>query len=137
MKHNPPYRILLLAILAAALALGATACGGSSGGGSSSAGSGGGDGSGAPIDATLKDFSITLSKAHVAPGTYTFHVFNNGPSSHNLTVDGPGVSAQGTPTFPAGGTETLTVTLRAGSYDIYCSVPGHKQAGMDAKLTVA
>ena len=78
MKHNPPYRILLLAILAAALALGATACGGSSGGGSSSAGSGGGDGSGAPIDATLKDFSITLSKAHVAPGTYTFQRAQDG-----------------------------------------------------------
>jgi uncharacterized cupredoxin-like copper-binding protein len=28
------------------------------------------------------------------------------------------------------------VTLSSGSYDFYCSVPGHKQAGMDVNVTV-
>ena len=72
----------------------------------------------------------------MTPGTYTFHVTNQGPSAHNLTVNGPGVNQQGTSTFASGGSEDLTVTLQAGTYELYCSVPGHKQAGMDTSITV-
>jgi uncharacterized cupredoxin-like copper-binding protein len=41
-----------------------------------------------------------------------------------------------TPTFAAGGSMDLTVTLENGSYDLFCSVPGHKQLGMDTHLIV-
>ncbi|HEX5196982.1 MAG TPA: hypothetical protein VFW26_07245, partial [Gaiellales bacterium] len=93
--------------------------------------------SGKTIDVALKDFSIAVaSTGSLAPGTYTFHVTNNGPSSHNLTVTGPGVSDKATPTFAAGGTMDLTVTLKHGTYDLFCSVPSHKQLGMDTHLTV-
>jgi len=86
---------------------------------------------------TLKDFSITVTGgSNLAPGTYTFHVTNQGPSAHNLTVNGPGVSDQATPTFQAG-TQDLTVKLAKGSYELFCSVPGHKQAGMDTHVTVS
>ena len=140
MDMKSPHRILLLAILAAALTLGATACGGGSsgggGGGSSSAGGGGGGG-GTPISASEKDFSITLAKTTVSPGTYTFHVVNNGPSSHDLTINGPGVANQKTSLLSSGSSQDLTVTLTSGTYDVYCSVPGHKAAGMDTKLTVS
>ena len=37
--------------------------------------------------------------------------------------------------FPSG-TKKLTVTLQNGTYDFFCSVPGHKAAGMDVKVTV-
>jgi uncharacterized cupredoxin-like copper-binding protein len=30
----------------------------------------------------------------------------------------------------------LTVSLKAGTYTLYCTVPGHKAAGMVAKLTI-
>ena len=136
-------RIALILALVGAVTLAASACGSSSGGGSSAttgteaAGGGGGGGSGTPIEVTLKDYSIDVaSTGSLAPGTYTFHVTNNGPSSHNLTVDGPGVSDKATSTFAAGGSEDLTVTLKSGSYDLFCSVPGHKQLGMDTSLTV-
>ena len=137
-------RIALILALVGAVTLAASACGSSSSGGGSSAttgteaaGGGGGGGSGTPIDVTLKDYSIDVaSTGSLAPGTYTFHVTNNGPSSHNLTVDGPGVSDKATSTFAAGGSEDLTVTLKSGSYDLFCSVPGHKQLGMDTSLTV-
>jgi uncharacterized cupredoxin-like copper-binding protein len=40
-----------------------------------------------------------------------------------------------TPTF-MGGTKTLKLTLKAGTYTYYCSVPGHRAAGMQGTLTV-
>jgi len=135
-------RTALILALAGALTIAASACGSSSGTGSSAgtvtaAGGGGGAASGKTIDVTLKDFSIAVaSTGSLAPGTYTFHVTNNGPSSHNLTIDGPGVSGKATPTFAAGGSQDLTVTLQNGSYDLFCSVPSHKQLGMDTHLTV-
>jgi uncharacterized cupredoxin-like copper-binding protein len=125
-------RSLRVATAAAALILVLAACGGGGGGGSSSAPAS----SGKKIDVTLKDFSITVAGgSSVQAGTYTFVVTNQGPSDHNLTVNGPGVSNQATPTFGKG-TKDLTVTLKSGTYDLYCSVPGHKALGMDTKLTV-
>jgi len=89
------------------------------------------------VDVTLKNFSITVSGGTtLAAGTYTFHVSNSGPLGHNLTIDGPGVSDATTGTFNAGGTADLTVTLKDGTYEFYCSVPGHKELGMDDTVTV-
>jgi plastocyanin len=145
MTHLPFARTALTLALVGAVTLAASACGSSSssGAGSSSttiteaAGGGGGGASGKTIDVTLKDFSIDVaSTGSLAPGTYTFHVTNNGPSSHNLTINGPGVSDKATPTFAAGGSMDLTVTLKNGSYDLFCSVPGHKQLGMDTHLSL-
>ena len=56
-------------------------------------------------------------------------------SGHNLTIEGPGVNDQATPTFTSG-TQSLTVTLKNGSYELFCSVSGHKEAGMDVNVTV-
>jgi plastocyanin len=145
MTHLRFTRTALILALVGAVTLAASACGSSSSSGSSNsptpitpaAAGGGGGSNSSPIDVTLKDYSIDVaSTGSLAPGTYTFHVTNNGPSSHNLTVNGPGVSDKATPTFAAGGSMDLTVTLKNGSYDLFCSVPGHKQLGMDTSLTV-
>jgi plastocyanin len=147
MRLHTHIRTLALVVIPAALVLAAAACGGSSSsdnsssppatsstGGSTAMASGGG----ASVDVALKDFSISVSGGgSMAPGQYTFHVSNDGPSAHNLTIDGPGVEDAATPTFSSGETEDLTVTLQSGSYELFCSVPGHKQAGMETKLTVS
>jgi plastocyanin len=125
----------LLLVLALGLALTLAGCGGSSSSSSASSASGA-SGNGTPIAVTLKDFSISMDKQPTAAGAYTFTVTNAGPSSHNLTVSGPGVTNQATPTF-ASGTQTLTVTLQSGTYDFFCSVPGHKAAGMNMQVTVS
>ena len=88
-----------------------------------------------PVSET--EFKITVPAAKVAPGKVTFAVKNAGKIQHDLVVSGPGVTgAAKTPLLNAGQTAKLTVTLAAGSYTLYCSVPGHRAAGMVAKLTV-
>jgi plastocyanin len=62
---------------------------------------------------------------------------NNSPLAHNLTIEAAGGKIVGaTPTFQ-GGSKTLTVQLKAGTYKYFCSVPGHRQAGMEGTLTVS
>jgi plastocyanin len=63
--------------------------------------------------------------------------FSN-PSSvpHNLTVgSSSGAVLAATPTFQ-GGTKILPLHLAAGTYKFYCTVPGHRAAGMEGTLTV-
>ncbi|MEA2208728.1 MAG: hypothetical protein QOF54_1205 [Solirubrobacteraceae bacterium] len=61
---------------------------------------------------------------------------NASPLPHNVTVESSsGEKVGATPTF-AGGSKTLAVTLKAGTYKFFCSVPGHRQAGMEGTLTV-
>lgn len=57
--------------------------------------------------------------------------------SHTLTFDPPGPTQPAfLMTVPANGTVTRKVLLKPGSYTIYCTLPGHRQAGMLASLTV-
>jgi uncharacterized cupredoxin-like copper-binding protein len=91
---------------------------------------------GKSVQATEKDFKIQLSSTSLHAGAVTFDVTNNGPSAHNLAVAGPGVHKV-SPTIAKGQTTSLTVTLQKGTYDVYCAIPGHKQLGMDVKVTVA
>lgn len=92
----------------------------------------------ATIQATETEFRIALSTtSEPKPGLYVFVVKNAGKIPHDLAVQGPKVSGPAkTALIPAGGSAKLTVSLGAGSYTLYCTVPGHKAAGMSAKLTI-
>ncbi|HXW58423.1 MAG TPA: plastocyanin/azurin family copper-binding protein [Solirubrobacteraceae bacterium] len=69
-------------------------------------------------------------------GTVTITMTNMSPLEHNVTVAKGSTVLGATPTF-VGGTRTLTLTLKPGTYTFYCSVPGHRQAGMEGTLTVS
>jgi uncharacterized cupredoxin-like copper-binding protein len=86
-----------------------------------------------PVSET--EFKIALPKTTLAAGSYSFEVKNDGKIEHDLVVKGNGVDEK-TPTIGPGKSATLNVDLKPGTYDVYCSIPGHKQAGMDVKLTV-
>ena len=69
-------------------------------------------------------------------GKVTIAFTNMSPLAHNLTVEATGGKILGaTPTFQ-GATKSLTLTLKAGTYKFFCSVPGHRMAGMEGTLTV-
>ncbi len=92
---------------------------------------------GTKVDVTEKEFAITLSQAKFAPGAYTFTIKNQGSFPHNLAIEGPGVDKQVSATLAGGQSGSLAVTLKAGSYELWCAVPGHKDKGMDMKITVS
>ncbi len=79
-------------------------------------------------------YNTTTLSAH--PGKVTIEFTNGAPLEHNVTVASSAGSTEGaTPTFN-GGTKSLTLNLKAGTYTFFCSVPGHRQAGMQGTLTV-
>ncbi len=76
--------------------------------------------------------SLTAEKA----GHVSIAFTNMSPLGHNVTVaTTSGTVVGATPTFQ-GGTQTLSLNLKPGTYKFYCSVPGHRMAGMEGTLTV-
>jgi uncharacterized cupredoxin-like copper-binding protein len=57
---------------------------------------------------------------------------NEGAAAHNFSIDELGISVDIAP----GATEETTINAPAGTYEYYCNVPGHKEAGMVGTLTV-
>jgi plastocyanin len=69
-------------------------------------------------------------------GTITIDFTNAAPLEHNLTIaSSSGAVQAATPTFQ-GGSKTISLSLKPGTYTFYCTVPGHRAAGMEGKLTV-
>lgn len=69
-------------------------------------------------------------------GEVSIDFTNMSPLGHNLTVESASGSVIGaTPTFQ-GATKTLSLQLKAGTYKFFCTVPGHRMAGMEGTLTV-
>jgi uncharacterized cupredoxin-like copper-binding protein len=62
---------------------------------------------------------------------------NTSPLSHNLTIEDPATKKVlgATETFQ-GTTKLLKLDLKPGTYKFFCSVPGHRMAGMEGTLTV-
>jgi uncharacterized cupredoxin-like copper-binding protein len=58
---------------------------------------------------------------------------NEGVTLHNFSIDELGISVDLAP----GATEEVVINAPAGTYQYYCDVPGHKEAGMVGTLTVA
>ncbi len=100
-------------------------------------GAGTSSGSGTAVTATLREWAIDLSQAEVPAGKVTFTVTNAGQMPHNLTVTQNGATVGATSTFgSAAGAQTLEVDLKAGTYTLICSLPGHAQRGQKINLVV-
>ena len=154
-NHATPWRISmlpLLALLAGALALGG--CGGSKSTSSSTSTTA------APAQSTAATTESTTTAAPTQTGALSLEAnpegqlkfntssltakagkvavdFKNMSSlGHNVTVESSSGSTVGaTPTF-SGESKTLSLNLKPGTYKFYCSVPGHRQGGMEGTLVV-
>jgi uncharacterized cupredoxin-like copper-binding protein len=80
------------------------------------------------------EFKITLASTNFKAGEITFEAKNDGKIPHDLAIKG---TSDKTKLIPPGGSAELKVTLKAGKYELYCTVPGHEAAGMRLNITVA
>lgn len=88
------------------------------------------------IDAAPDGQLLYVAKAAVGQaGPVTLTSLNKSSTPHNISIEGPGANQQGK-VVQNGGVSTVQVALKPGSYTFYCSVPGHREAGMLGKLTV-
>lgn len=68
------------------------------------------------------------------PGTVAFQLTNRGATPHNLSIEGVATS----PDVNPGEAVLWSATgLAAGSYTVFCAIPGHREAGMTATLLVS
>lgn len=84
---------------------------------------------------TVTSFDIYFEPKEVtipANTDVTFTLPNDGVTVHNFSIDALGVSVD----QPPGETQTAVINAAPGSYEYYCNVPGHKEAGMVGTLVV-
>jgi plastocyanin len=99
-------------------------------------------GSGAPAqekDGTLSiaadpngSLAFVTNKATGQPGEITVEMPNKSSTDHDIVIDDKGKGQ----VVKNGGTSKFSASFDAGNYTYYCSVPGHRQAGMQGTLTV-
>ena len=147
-------RALSLILLVSAFAIPVAGCGGddddngggggssggsSSGGGTKTEASGGGGGGAPQLLKLAADPSGALkfnkSSLTAKAGKFTIVMANPSSLPHAIEVEGQGMEVKGD-TVTKGGVSKASGTLKAGTYEFYCPVDGHKDAGMKGTLTV-
>ena len=87
----------------------------------------------APADGSLAfDQTDLTTKA----GAVTINFDNPASLSHDVKVEDSSGTELGGTDLVSQGDATATVDLQPGSYTFFCSVPGHRPAGMEGTLTV-
>jgi plastocyanin len=110
------------------------ACGGGGGGGDSAKGYVPPKGPATEtISISAKNFSFTPDQITTQPGIKDIELTSTG-GLHDLVFDGAFSGFQ--IEVESGQTDSEKVDLKPGKYTFYCSLPGHRQAGMVGTITV-
>jgi plastocyanin len=129
-------RLAPLTAVLVALVLALAACGG--GDESEPAGGGGGGGGGSTIQVSADPngaLKFEQTSLEATAGEVTIDFTNDSSIPHDVKIEGNGVEGEGTDQV-TGDSTSATVDLEPGTYTFYCSVDGHRQAGMEGTLTV-
>ena len=79
--------------------------------------------------------AYVFANAVAPPGALQVESLNKSSVDHDIAIEGNGVSEVGE-VVKDGGISKVNVDLKAGKYQFFCTVTGHRQAGMEGKLTV-
>jgi plastocyanin len=89
-----------------------------------------------------QEWSLWPSRSSIRAGSVVVQLWNRGQDGHNLQIRrlnsrgamvGP---AQGAGITQSGLVKQVAWHLGPGTYELYCSMPGHLKAGMHARLSV-
>jgi len=141
-------RVSAVLIVAALAVVGLAACGGSSNDNSTTAAStpasttpagGGAAGGGSTVDISTpsgSDLAFDQKSVSAKAGNVTVDFDNKQPLQHDVAVADSSGKVLGQTDLVSSGTANATVDLQPGTYTFYCTVPGHREAGMQGTLTV-
>jgi len=141
--------LLVLALASVAL----VACGGSdnstttsaseTSGGAATEGSeksgGGESGGGSTVDFEADpsgELAYTTTEATAKAGKVTIDFNNPQGLTHDVAIEDEGGETVGQTDLIAEEETSTTANLKPGTYTFYCTVPGHREAGMEGTLTV-
>jgi plastocyanin len=143
--------LLVLALASAALVAcgssgstttNSTSSGGEANGGAAAEGekeSGGSEGGGSTVEIEADpggQIAYTTTEASAKAGQVTVD-FNNPQSlTHDVAIEDSSGKEVGKTELIGEGETSTTVNLKPGTYHYFCTVPGHREAGMEGTLTV-
>lgn len=82
------------------------------------------------------ELAYTTTKASAKAGEVTID-FNNPQSlTHDVAIEDSSGKEVGKTELIGQGETSTTVNLKPGTYHYFCTVPGHREAGMEGTLTV-
>jgi plastocyanin len=89
------------------------------------------------LDIPVADSGLayTFKDAKAPAGQLTIESKNPQPTPHNIAIEGNGTDEKG-PVIQSGATSKVEADLKPGTYTFFCSVPGHREGGMEGKLVV-
>jgi len=82
------------------------------------------------------DVAYHVTEASASAGKATVEFVNPQSVLHNVAIEDPNGETIGETEQVSEGITSIAVVLKPGVYLIYCSVPGHRKAGMKGHLTV-
>jgi plastocyanin len=94
----------------------------------------------AHVQVTATEYHLALSQTEVPAGEVIVNFVNDGQDEHNLhTAESAAAGAESSSLFEAaksGAHPELAINMHAGTYTLFCSLPGHRAKGMEATLVV-
>jgi plastocyanin len=82
------------------------------------------------------ELAYTTTEASAEAGKVTIDFKNPQSLTHDVAIESSGGEEVGKTELIGEGETSTTVNLKPGKYTFYCSVPGHREAGMEGTLTV-
>lgn len=99
---------------------------------------GGTEGSAAAVDfeAASSGLAYTAKSAEAEAGEVTIDFTNPQAVPHDVAIEDSGGEVIAETEQLTEGSDSTTANLKPGTYTFFCTVPGHREAGMEGTLTV-
>jgi plastocyanin len=82
------------------------------------------------------ELAYTSTSETAKAGNVTVEFKNPQALTHDVAIEDSSGKEVGATELIADGSDTTSVDLKPGTYTYFCTVPGHREAGMEGSLTV-